>query len=353
MRYLFIFCLLFVFGACQNQTDGTNNTTTSKNPAPAPSKAPEGMVWVPGGTFDMGSNGADAQSNEGPIFTAEVAGFWMDATEVTNAGFKKFIEETGYVTVAERPIDWEELKAQLPPRTPKPADSLLQPGSLTFYNPGQQVSLHNVANWWKWTIGANWRHPNGPDSDINGKDNHPVVHIAHEDAAAYAKWAGKRLPTEAEWEYASRGGEANSAFAWGDELTPNGKYLANFYQGDFPNENTAEDGFTGTAPVKSFVPNHFGLYDMIGNVWEWTSDWYRPDTHAHYAGLNITICKNPTGPEASYDPQEPMTPKRVIKGGSFLCSKQYCSNYRPSARMASDINSGLIHLGFRCVKDAK
>lgn len=199
----------------------------------------------------------------------------------------------------------------------------------------------------------NWRHPYGPKSNIEDKDNYPVVHIAHEDAAAYAKWAGKRLPTEAEWEYASRGGHENAPFQWGNELMPSGKYLANFYQGTFPSDNSELDGFAKSAPVKSYPPNEFGLYDMIGNVWEWTNDWYRPDNHARLKMAGIPICDNPTGPESSYDPMEPLVPKRVIKGGSFLCSEQYCSNYRPSARMATAFDSGQEHLGFRCVQVIK
>ena len=208
----------------------------------------------------------------------------------------------------------------------------------------------DISQWGAWKTGSDWKHPYGPESNIDGKDHHPVVHIAHEDAEAYAEWAGKRLPTEAEWEYASRGG-AQLPFAWGEELTPEGQYLANFFQGTFPGGNTIQDGFEKTAPVKSYPPNAYGLYDMIGNVWEWTRDWYRPDSHLQAKNKSITVCRNPTGPESSFDPQEPQVPKRVIKGGSYLCSDQYCSNYRPSARMATAIDSGQEHLGFRCVQD--
>lgn len=309
------------------------------------------MVWIPGGRFIMGSEDTYAAYVEGPAHDVEIAGFWMDKTEVTNAQYMAFINATGYVTVAERPIDWDEMSKQLPPGTPKPPDSLLVPGSLVFSPPDHAVSYHDYSQWWSWVPGANWRHPKGPDSSIEGKDNHPVVHIAHEDAEAYASWAGKRLPTEAEWEFAARGGKQSTSFAWGEELTPSGKYLANFFQGEFPHVNTRADNYLNTAPVGSFPPNGYGLYDMIGNVWEWSADWYRPDTYAKYKTAGITVCKNPTGPEKSYDPQEPYAKKRVIKGGSFLCSEQYCSNYRPSARMATAIDSGQEHLGFRCVKN--
>lgn len=312
--------------------------------------APAGMVLIRGGQFSMGSEGKDAKRTEGPVFLAEVNDFFMDTHEVTNAEFAKFVEATGYVTVAERPVDWEEIRKQLPEGTPRPPEEMLQPGSLVF-RPQKGVSdLYDLSQWWAWQTGANWRHPKGPGSSIEGLDDHPVVHIAYEDAERYAQWAGKRLPTEAEWEYASRGGRSNTPFAWGDELMPDGKYLANFYQGTFPDVNTALDGFQTTAPVGSYPPNDYGLYDMIGNVWEWTSDWFRPDTHArhHLEGHKIS---NPKGPQKSYDPQDPLVPKRVVKGGSFLCTEQYCSNYRPSARMATAYDSGQEHLGFRCVKD--
>jgi formylglycine-generating enzyme required for sulfatase activity len=359
-----IFLLSIGFLSCQTDKS-TQNETPAKTPAateeagPQTSvltsakpdgEAPEGMVWIPGGQFIMGSDHETAASVEGPAYQVEVSGFWMDTHEVTNAEFREFVEATGYVTVSERPVDWEDLKKQLPPGTPKPPDEVLQPGSLIFDPPSHAIPLHDYSQWWSWKIGANWRHPKGPGSSIEGKDNFPVTHIAYEDAQAYAKWAGKRLPTEAEYEFAAQGGTTGQAFAWGDELTPSGKYLANFFQGDFPHNNVGTDGFTSAAPIKSFPPNDYGLYDIIGNVWEWSSDWYRPDTHAQQS--KITVCRNPTGPEQSYDPQEPLTPKRVIKGGSYLCSDQYCSNYRPSARMATAVDSGQEHLGFRCVKDA-
>lgn len=306
------------------------------------------MVYIAGGEFIMGSEDQEAKKSEGPEHPVVVSSFFMDKTEVTNAQFSAFVEATGYLTVAERPVDWEEIKKQLPPNTPKPADSMLRPGSLVFAPRPGVSNLYDISQWWMWKIGANWQHPSGPASNIEGLDNHPVVHIAYEDALAYAEWAGKRLPTEAEWEYASRGGQDHQAFAWGDELTPKGQYLANFWQGEFPDYNKKMDGYVKTAPVSSYPPNGYGLYDMIGNVWEWTSDWYRPDAHSLCADKP---CHDPKGPQSSMDPLDPLAPKRVTKGGSFLCSETYCSNYRPSARMATAYDSGQEHLGFRCVKD--
>ncbi|MDW3210948.1 MAG: formylglycine-generating enzyme family protein [Reichenbachiella sp.] len=343
---LFALIAIGTFACSTNESKQIN--TPAKNQVE--SNVPEGMVFVPGGTFVMGNEGEEANAIEGPEFTVELSGFYMDITEVTNAQFQKFVDATGYQTIAERPIDWEELKKQLPEGVEKPADSLLKPGSLVFAPIPNVSNLYDISQWWAWQTGSDWRHPYGPESNIEGKENHPVVHIAHEDAEAYATWAGKRLPTEAEWEYASRGG-SHQSFAWGEELTPEGQYLANFFQGTFPGGNTIQDGFEKTAPVKSYPPNAYGLYDMIGNVWEWTSDWFRPDSHLQAKSQTITICRNPKGPESSFDPQEPQVPKRVIKGGSFLCSDQYCSNYRPSARMATAIDSGQEHLGFRCVQD--
>lgn len=359
-----LFGFLLSIAACTQQADNANTVQESStaesqktsspaiNQTPPPSgEQPEGMAWIPGGKFTMGSEDQSAARVEGPEYLVEVSPFWMDTHEVTNAQFREFTEATGYKTVAERPVDWDELKKQLPPGTPRPPDEVLQPGSLIFAPPHQAVPLDDYSRWWAWQTGADWQHPHGPGSNIDGKDNFPVVHIAYEDAQAYADWAGKRLPTEAEWEFAARGGNPNQPFAWGDELTPKGKFLANFFQGNFPYENNGQDGFTGAAPIQSFQPNAYGLYDMIGNVWEWSSDWYRPDTHARNKLAGMAVCKDPSGPESSYDPAEPLAEKRVIKGGSFLCSDQYCSNYRPSARMATATDSGQEHLGFRCVKD--
>jgi formylglycine-generating enzyme required for sulfatase activity len=305
------------------------------------------MVWIPGGEFLMGTADPQANPAERPAHQVRVDGFWIDQTEVTNAQFRRFVEATGYATTAERLVDWEQLRMQLPPGTPKPPDDRLVPGSLVFTPPDRPVLLNDITNWWKWVPGASWQHPDGPGSSITGKDDYPVVHVSWDDGTAYAKWAGKRLPTEAEWDFASRGGLEGKKYSWGDEFQPGGKYQANTWQGHFPETNADEDGFPRLAPVKSFPPNGYGLHDMIGNVWEWCSDWYRPDTYRLDAGSSPVV--NPTGPEKSYDPDEPYQPKRVTRGGSFLCSANFCTNYRPSARRGTATDSGMSHLGFRCV----
>ncbi|MBL8964203.1 MAG: formylglycine-generating enzyme family protein [Phycisphaerae bacterium] len=313
-----------------------------------------GMVWIPGGEFKMGSTDPLARPDERPVHRVRVSGFWMDRTEVTNAQFAEFVKATGYKTVAERPVDWEELKKQVPEGTPKPDVSMLAPGSLVFTPPSQPVSTQNAAAWWTWTPGANWRHPRGPDSDTVGLENHPVVHVAHVDAVAFATWAGKRLPTEAEWEFAARGGLDGRVNVWGDE--PVDAKRCNIWQGQFPDKNTEEDGFILTSPVRSFPPNGYTLYDMAGNVWEWCSDLYRPDTYARQVldvGGPSTVIDNPKGPERSFDPRNPYSPEsRVHRGGSFLCNDVYCASYRPSARMAAPPDTGMSHLGFRCVSDS-
>jgi formylglycine-generating enzyme len=330
------------------------------DPKPDPSDAvatdgraqspPPGMVWIPGGEFQMGGDDPLARPDESPIHRVRVDGFWMDATEVTNAQFAEFASATGYKTVAERPLDWEELKKQAAPGTPKPADEVMQPGSLVFTPPDHEVDLRRYDQWWSWTLGANWRHPEGPGSTIDGREQHPVVHIAYEDAVAYARWAGKQLPTEAQWEFAARGGLDGKVNVWGDE--PVTASRCNIWQGHFPDHNTKEDGFERTAPVGSFPPNGYGLYDMAGNVWEWCADLYRPDTYARRVielGAGA-IAVNPTGPTSSLDPRNPYAPEsRVHRGGSFLCNDSYCASYRPSARMACPPDTGLAHLGFRCV----
>ena len=300
---------------------------------PFASAVPEGMVWVPGGTFWMGDNDfPDAR----PVRQVEVDGFWMDKTEVTNAQFARFVAATNYVTVAEHQPDPKDFPGAPP--------ELLKPGSIVFTPPASAVPLDNHGQWWRYVPGANWRHPEGPDSDINGKDDYPVVHVCYDDAVAYSKWAGKRLPTEAEWEFAARGGLARKPYAWGDEQTPGGKWPANIWQGNFPNENTAADGFSRAAPVASYPANPFGLFDTAGNVWEWCSDWYRPDVY------ETGPARNPQGPADSFDPLEPGLPKRVQRGGSFLCSDMYCIRYRPGARGKGEVTSGASHVGFRCVK---
>jgi formylglycine-generating enzyme required for sulfatase activity len=326
-------------------TSPTNLAGTNANQEPV--QAPPGMVWVPGGEFLMGTDDAKLDPAERPAHRVRVNGFWIDRTEVTNAEFRRFVEATGYITTAERPVDWNQLKTQVPPGTPKPPDEQLAPGSLVFTPPDRPVPLDDMTNWWRWVPGASWRHPDGPGSAIAGNVDHPVVHVSWDDAVAYARWAGKRLPTEAEWEFASRGGLEGKKYAWGDEFQPGGKTLANTWQGHFPETNTDEDGFPRTSPVKSFPPNGFGLYDMVGNVWEWCSDWYRPDTYRLDASPSPV--QNPTGPVKSYDPAEPYQPKHVTRGGSFLCSANFCTNYRPSARRGTATDSGMSHLGFRCV----
>ncbi len=310
--------------------------------APSP-----GMAWIPGGEFTMGSDDPNVALAEHPAHRVRVDGFWMDVTEVTNAQFRKFVEASGYTSMAERPVDWDLLKKELAPGTPKPPDDRLVPGSLVFSPPDQPVSLRDQAAWWHWVAGASWRHPEGPASSIEGKDDHPVVHVSWDDALAYAEWSGKRLPTEAEWEFAARGGLEGRKYAWGDEFQPDGKPLANTWQGHFPEKNTQDDGFFRTAPVKTFPTNGYGLYDTIGNVWEWCADWYRPDAYRSFPAGETAV--NPTGPSASFDPNEPYQPKRVTRGGSFLCSPHYCSNYRPSARRGTASDSGMSHLGFRCI----
>lgn len=347
----FFLLLLFWLTACQPQSTEQYPESTSKA-APAqvkaPANAPEGMVWIPGGTFTMGTDEQQAYPQEKPAHAVKVNGFWMDATEVTNEQYKAFVEATGYLTVAERTPDWEEMKKQLPSGTPKPADDVLVAGALVFTPPNEPVATYNYAQWWTWTPGASWQHPEGPESNLEGRWHHPVVHIAYEDAVAYCEWAGKRLPTEAEWEFAARGGNDQQRYAWGDDFRPQGKFMANTFQGQFPNSNSGEDGFTGTAPVKSFAANQYGLYEMIGNVWEWTSDWYDAGAYQRRAGKLVS---NPEGPENSFNPQNPYAQERVTKGGSFLCALDYCVNYRPSARIGTAYDSGMSHTGFRCVKD--
>ena len=314
---------------------------------------PPGMVWIPPGTFTMGWDGPEGRPDERPAHQVQLDGFWIDATEVTNAQFAAFVEATGYLTTAERPVDWEQLRAQVPPGTPKPSEDQLQPGSMVFTPPAHdaQADLREHTTWWRWVPGAQWRHPEGPGSTIEDRQDHPVVHVSWDDAAAYAQWAGKRLPSEAQWERAARFGQDGQRYAWGATLTPDGVHHANIWQGVFPVRNTRADGHAATAPVGSYPPTEVGLYDMSGNAWEWTADQFRPDTYqVRMQETKGGCCVNPLGPTSTADPRMPhATVTRVQKGGSFLCHPSYCSSYRPSAKMSSTPDSGMSHLGFRCV----
>ena len=306
-----------------------------------------GMVWIAAGEFDMGADNNQANADEYPKHKVQVNAFYIDITEVTNEQFKKFTDATGYITMAERKPDWETLKNSLPPGTAKPADSLLVAASLVFKQTHGPVDLNDFNQWWIWEVGASWKHPQGPGSNLKGKENHPVVHISWDDAMAYCKWAGKRLPTEAEWEFAARGGLINNIYPWGNEPINMRKIKANSWGGNFPYFNNKQDGFVKTAPVKSFAPNGYGLYDMAGNVWEWCSDLYDA---GFYKTVEGKISINPQGANKSNDPQDPYAEKRVMRGGSFLCNDSYCSGYRVARRMKSSHDTGLEHTGFRCVK---
>jgi formylglycine-generating enzyme required for sulfatase activity len=317
---------------------------------PEESENPPGMVWIPGGEFTMGSDAAETKMQEKPAHRVLVDGFWMDETDVTNEQFAKFVKATGYVTTAEKKPSLEEIMKQVPPGTPPPPKEMLVPGSVVFTPPDKPVSLDNPGGWWKWTPGANWRHPEGPGSSLKGREDHPVVHVSWHDAVAYARWAGKRLPTEAEWEYAARGGLNGKTYVWGNEKFSEDKPQCNIWQGHFPDQNTAKDGYIRTSPVKAFKPNGYGLYDMAGNVWQWCADWYLPETYLRRAGEKVVV--NPTGPDHSFDPRQ-RPPERVHRGGSFLCCDGYCFNYRPSARMGCTPDTGLSHVGFRCVMTRK
>ena len=302
----------------------------------------DNMIWIPGGTFRMGSD--RHYPEEAPSHRVAVEGFWIERTPVTNRQFRTFVEAADYVTLAEIRPDPKNYPGALP--------HMLYAGSLVFRRPLERVQVDHWQHWWTFLKGANWRQPHGPGSNIDRLDEHPVVHVAHGDALAYARWAGKDLPTEAEWEFAARGGRENAEFAWGDELTPNGKFLANFWQGHFPWQNLAEDGYERTSPVMAFPPNRYGLYDMIGNVWEWTSDWFNPK-HAADAAKPCCIPKNPRGghEDLSYDRCQPESriPRKVLKGGSHLCAPNYCRRYRPAARHPQPVDTSACHVGFRCV----
>jgi formylglycine-generating enzyme required for sulfatase activity len=300
------------------------------------------MIWVPGGTYRMGSD--KHYPEERPTHRVTIDGFWIDRCPVTNAKFRRFVEDTTHTTFAEVPPDPADYPGALP--------EMLHAGSLVFIKPPRSFGRDNLRNWWHWVKDANWRQPYGEDSSIDGLDEHPVVHVAFSDAEAFAKWEGKSLPTEAEWEFAARGGLADAAFAWGDEFLPDDKHKANTWQGEFPWENTRADGFEGTSPVETFAPNGYGIYDMIGNVWEWTTDWYEA-RHPDEASKACCIPRNPLGGrrDASYDPCQPdvQIPRKVLKGGSHLCAPNYCRRYRPAARFPEPIDTSTCHVGFRCV----
>jgi formylglycine-generating enzyme len=339
--YSFIFFVVFVLTGCSPTQKKSELRVIEK-------KKEGGMVWISGGTFTMGSNNASAYEHERPAHLVEVSGFWIDTTEVSNEQYKKFVDAVKYTTIAERTPLWEELKQQLPPDTPKPPDSVLVAGSLVFVPPKETVTLNDYSQWWIWTHGANWKNPEGIDSSIEERWDHPVVHIAYEDAQAYCRWAGKRLPTEAEWEFAAHGGEEQYQYEAQQDLRKNGKWVANYFQGSFPVRDLSEDGYAGTSPVGIFPPNHFGLHDMIGNVWEWTSDLYDAEYFRSLPKEKVT--QNPHGSDHSYDPDEPTIKKYVTKGGSYLCASNYCSNYRYTSRQGTAFDSGLSNIGFRCVK---
>ncbi|MES2148977.1 MAG: formylglycine-generating enzyme family protein [Pseudomonadota bacterium] len=323
---------------------------------------PRGMVWVPAGRFMMGSDSKLAQLNEKPAHPVSVGGFWIDETHVTNDQFAAFVAATAYVTTAERKPRWEDLKVQLPPDTPQTAPALLLPGAMVFVGTERQVDLRDWSQWWQFVPGANWRHPQGPRSSIDGKGAHPVVQVSHADALVYAKWAGKRLPTEAEWEFAARGGLEQATYGWGEEFAPDGQRMANVWQGQggvFPvlgrgavRRGAKAAGLVGTMPARSFPANGYGLYDMTGNAWQWVADWYRADQFGRHAPGQLQA--DPQGPKASWDPDDTSAaasaPKRVTRGGSFLCNEDYCLSYRPSARRGVDPLNPMSHIGFRLVK---
>lgn len=340
------FLLLPFFASCGKKDDAA---------ASGPEKE-SGMVHLAGGTFQMGSSGnletpfgPKHFPEEAPVRTITVPGFWIDVTEVTNKQFAEFVKATGYVTFAERPVTAADFPAEARPNLPT---GEFHQGSLAFTKPSAPVGDPNTANsnsWWRWDPDANWRHPNGKGSSIDGKDEHPVVCVNHEDATAYAKWAGKRLPTEAEWEFAARGGLSGKTYVWGDEMKPGDRWMANTFQGEFPGGDSAADGFTSTAPAKTFPENGFGLYDMAGNVWEICSDFYDPEYPTHCSK------DNPKGPQAWINRltggKNQGTPHHVTKGGSYLCHISYCMRYRPAARHSLEEDSPANHTGFRCVKD--
>ncbi len=341
--------ITLLFNACTKIKTSNSNSVSSivlTSNTPQPKDGPPGMVWINAGQFVMGTD-SDPQrrDDESPAHQVKVDGFWMDITEVSNAQFAEFVKATGYITTSEMPVDWEELKKQVPPGTPKPPDEMLKAASMVFTKSDKPVDLNNYFNWWTFVQGADWKHPQGPLTNIDDKQNHPVVQVSWDDAVAYCTWAGKRLPSEAEWEFAARGGLKDSIYPWGNNK--NLPKYTNSWTGHFPDLNTGEDGYKTTAPSKKYPPNNFGLYDIAGNVWEWCSDYYDANYYkiCHEKGLVI----NPQGPDKSSDPNQPYNIVRVKRGGSFLCNEVYCSSYRVAARMSTSYDTGQDHSGFRCV----
>lgn len=339
--------LLLIAGVCFF-SEATCTCCCSNLPNRFPIAA-SGMVLIPGGEFTMGSDQKDAKKDEKPPHLVKVDPFYMDETPVTNRQFKVFVDATGYVTTAEKAPTMEEIMSQVPPGTPEPPQELLVASSLVFTPPKKPVPLNNHHIWWEWVKGADWKHPLGRDSSLEGKEDHPAIHISWFDANAYAKWAGKRLPTEAEWEFAALGGKKDVVFVWGNEEFSEEKPQCNIWQGVFPIKSTKQEGYFGTTPVKTYPPNPYGLYDMSGNVWEWCQDLYHASYYKEEAKKEISI--NPQGPKTSFDPDDPYPSKRVHRGGSFLCHDSYCKGYRIAARMKTCPDTSLNHLGFRCVKD--
>jgi formylglycine-generating enzyme required for sulfatase activity len=335
-------------GSSRTSEPGVAFGPTVMNSQPSPGRAPKGMVWIPGGEFSMGAQdppqmnavGMQATKDSRPIHRVYVDGFFMDKTDVTNAQFAEFVKATGYITIAEKTPRAEDFPGA-------PPENLVA-GAVVFSPPDHAVPLNNHFQWWSYVKGANWRHPTGPKSSIKGKENYPVVQVAYEDAEAYASWAHKRLPTEAEWEFAARGGLAGKPFVWGEKFRPNGKWMANTHQGHFPNQDLGTDGFVGIAPVAQYGPNGYGLYDMAGNVWQWTADWYRADYYSQLASAG-SVARNPKGPDTPFDPAEPSEKKKAHRGGSFLCTDQYCSRYMVGTRGKGEVSTATNHLGFRCV----
>ena len=360
------FIVLFLFQSGFGQNDNSNIGALSccdSIPARYNEKGSEeykGMVWIPGGTFLMGGKVAEfmkdwpyyarSRNDERPVHKVKLSGFWMSETPVTNRQFKEFVNATNYITTAEKTPTLEEIMPLLPPGSKPPSEEALIPASLLFKAPNNPVPLSNPLAWWQWKPNANWMQPEGPGSSIDDRMDHPVVHISYFDAKAYAKWKGLSLPTEAQWEYAARGGNEQKIFTWGNSQVSGTNPRINIWQGRFPYKNTALDGYKTTSPVKKFEPNDYGLYDMSGNVWEWVLDWYHFDAYQKRS-KNNDIVLNPKGPNKSYDPQEPHLPKRVIRGGSFLCNDSYCSGYRPAARMKNSPDTSSNHIGFRVVKN--